>query len=198
MNKRPLLLLAAIAAVTSPDAGKDAFRRFTSGLRDGYARDPIGSVLAAVLGGAWLFYKAERGHNPKVTSYYDALVYIATNLSVGYSDIFAKTPQGKVIGAALMTFGPAMATNLLNTPRAEGASSVADTAMLSLRDALEALAGQVSAPPFGAAPSPSGDETPARSFASRTASPAAGTAMAPSRDVIDRLDRILALLEARH
>src|SRR6476469_249410 len=116
MSSRPLLLLAAIAAATSPDMGKGALDRFKGGVRDGFAKDPMGSVLAAVLGGAWLFYKAERGHNPKVKSYYDALVYVSTNLSVGYSDIFAKTPRGKAIGTALMTAGPAMAARFMDEP----------------------------------------------------------------------------------
>src|SRR5438094_8491817 len=40
---------------------------------------------------AVVFYLAERGHNPKVNNYYDALVYCTTNLSVGYADIFART-----------------------------------------------------------------------------------------------------------
>ena len=120
MNARPLLLLAAIAAATSPDMGKGALDRFKGGVRDGFAKDPMGSVLATVLGGAWLFYKAERGHNPKVKSYYDALVYVSTNLSVGYSDIFAKTPRGKAIGTALMTYGPAMAARIFDTPTATG------------------------------------------------------------------------------
>lgn len=49
----------------------------------------MGSTVATVLVGAYLFYKAEVGRNPKVTSFYDALVYCSpTNLSVGYSDIF--------------------------------------------------------------------------------------------------------------
>jgi voltage-gated potassium channel len=121
-------------------------------VRDGFARDPMGTVLATVLGGAWLFYKAERGHNPKVKSYYDALVYVSTNLSVGYSDIFAKTPRGKAIGSALMTYGPAMAAKIFDRPEAERAS----------------------------------------------AAPAAPAAEAPvsSQAVLDRLDRILAVLEA--
>lgn len=153
MNPRPLLLLAAIAAATSPDMGKDALGRFKDGVREGFAKDPMGSVLATVLGGAWLFYKAERGHNPKVKSYYDALVYVSTNLSVGYSDIFAKTPRGKAIGTALMTYGPAMAAKIFDTPTAV-------------------------APPF---PAPA------------AASPAA---LAGSKDVLERLDRILAILEA--
>ena len=154
MNSRPLLVLAAIAAATSPDMGKGALDRFKGGVRDGFAKDPMGSVLAAVLGGAWLFYKAERGHNPKVNSYYDALVYVSTNLSVGYSDIFAKTPRGKAIGTALMTYGPAMAAKIFDTPTAEAAP--------------------VPAP----APAP------------------APAALAGSKDVLDRLDRILAILEA--
>ena len=124
MNTRPLLVLAAIAAATSPDMGKGALDRFKGGVRDGFAKDPMGSVLAAVLGGAWLFYKAERGHNPKVKSYYDALVYVSTNLSVGYSDIFAKTPRGKAIGTALMTYGPAMAAKIFDTPTAPAAAPV--------------------------------------------------------------------------
>jgi hypothetical protein len=123
MNSRPLLLLAAIAAATSPDGGKGALDRVKGGVRDGFARDPMGTVLASVLGGAWLFYKAERGHNPKVNSYYDALVYVATNLSVGYSDIFAKTPRGKAIGTALMTYGPAMAAKIFDEPAANGAAA---------------------------------------------------------------------------
>ena len=150
MNSRPLLLLAAIAAATSPDMGKSALERFKGGVRAGYAKDPMGSVLAAVLGSAWLFYKAERGHNPKVKSFYDALVYVSTNLSVGYSDIFAKTSRGKAIGSALMTYGPAMTANIFNEP------------------------GAVTPP----------------------VPPPDPTALS-NKDVLDRLDRILAVLEAR-
>src|SRR6478735_251739 len=62
--------------------------------------------------------RAELGRNAKVTSFYDAVVYAATNLSVGYSDIFAKTPAGKAIGALLMTYGPALATRALDPPGA--------------------------------------------------------------------------------
>jgi len=57
-----------------------------------------------------LFFIAERDHNPKVTSVYDALVYCSTCLNVGYADIFARTPVGKLIGSFLMTIGPSMAT----------------------------------------------------------------------------------------
>lgn len=115
MDSRPLLVLAALAAATSPDLG-GALDEAKGSLRRRYAEDPMGSTVATVLVGAYLFYKAEVGHNPKVTSYYDALVYVSTNLSVGYSDIFAKTEAGKAIGTALMTFGPAMAAKVLDAP----------------------------------------------------------------------------------
>lgn len=167
MNARPLLLLAAIAAATSPDMGKNALDRFKGGVRDGFARDPMGSVLAAVLGGAWMFYKAERGHNPKVKSYYDALVYVSTNLSVGYSDIFAKTARGKAIGTALMTYGPAMSAKIFDTPTAAAAATA-------------------SAPVIAVT-----GPTPVAA-----ASPPTPSALIGSKEVLDRLDRILAVLEA--
>jgi hypothetical protein len=126
MNRRPLLVLAALAAASEPDFGRDALARLKSGLREKYVDDPIGSTTTTVLVASWLFYRAERGHNPKVQSFYDALVYVSTNLSVGYSDILAKTPAGKAIGSTLMTFGPAMAAGLLDEPNA-GKKSRAET-----------------------------------------------------------------------
>lgn len=126
MQKRPLLVLAALAAATEPDFGRDALAKLKSGLREKYSDDPIGSTVTTVLVASWLFYRAERDHNPKVKSFYDALIYVSTNLSVGYSDIFAKTQAGKTIGSALMTFGPAMATGVLDEPGA-AKKSEADT-----------------------------------------------------------------------
>ena len=55
-----------------------------------------------------LFLTAERGHNPKCRDIYDAMVYCSTCLSVGYADIFARTPVGKIIGTFLMTIGPSL------------------------------------------------------------------------------------------
>jgi hypothetical protein len=123
MQSRPLLALAALAAATEPSFGKEGFDRLKDTLREKFASDPMGSVLTAVALSALAFYRAEKGHNPKVTSYYDALVYCSTNLSVGYSDIFAKTPAGKAIGTALMTYGPAMATKIFDEPQAKPQAS---------------------------------------------------------------------------
>ncbi len=75
--------------------------------------EPFTKLVSLVVGGAAVFYKAERGVNPKVNSYLDALVYVSTCASVGYGDIFAKTPAGKLIGAVTMTVGPAMANAAL-------------------------------------------------------------------------------------
>ena len=76
----------------------------------------MGAAVFAVLSGTLLFYAAERGKNPKVSSLYDALVYVSTNLSVGYSDILAKTPAGKSIGSVLMTYGPSLAARVFDRP----------------------------------------------------------------------------------
>ena len=71
--------------------------------------------LASIVGVATVvFYLAEREDNPKVNDIWDALVYTTTCLSVGYGDIFAHTPLGKVLGSALMTVGPSMAAKALD------------------------------------------------------------------------------------
>lgn len=123
MNARPLLVLATLAAAGEPDFGKDLVVRAKARLREGYEADPMGTTVQTVLVASYLFYRAEHGHNPKVTSFYDALVYVSTNLSVGYCDIFATTPAGKAIGSALMTVGPAMAARALDAPAGSGADT---------------------------------------------------------------------------
>src|SRR5258707_14746545 len=64
---------------------------------------------------AALFFLAEEGQNPTVTTYWDALHYIATSLSVGYANIFPCTPLGKAIGAAVMMVGPALSARALES-----------------------------------------------------------------------------------
>ena len=75
---------------------------------------PLQNTVALVALSSVLFYIAERGRNPKVQDIYDALIYCSTNLSVGYSDIFAKTPLGKLVGATVMTIGPGLASRTLD------------------------------------------------------------------------------------
>ena len=85
------------------------------------AKDPFDATVVTVFGGAFLFYMAEKGKNPKVESYWDALVFISTCLSVGYHDVFARTPGGKAIATAVMTIGPALSGAIFDAPAAEAA-----------------------------------------------------------------------------
>ena len=89
------------------------------GFRELIRRDPVDSLIAGVLGGSYLFYLAEKGQNPKCETFWDALVFISTSLSVGYNDVFAKTEAGKVIASFVMTFGPAVAMAALDPSAAE-------------------------------------------------------------------------------
>ena len=111
---KALAALVALGAIAAPD--ELSFAKLKDHVRTLAARDPLDSALAAVAVGAYLFYEAEKGHNPKVNSYADALVFVSTCISVGYSDIFARTEAGKVIASALMTFGPPIASRSLDPP----------------------------------------------------------------------------------
>ena len=84
--------------------------RWVSSLGDA----PCQNTLALVGLSALVFYAAERDHNPKVNDLFDATIYTSTCLSVGYGDIFAKTPIGKIVGTLLMALGPAFANASLN------------------------------------------------------------------------------------
>jgi voltage-gated potassium channel len=96
------------------------------GLREALLRDPLDSLAATVLGGSYLFYLAEKGQNPKVESFWDALTFVTTCLSVGYDDVFARTPSGKAIASFIMTFGPALSGAALEPPAAEKAAEQAE------------------------------------------------------------------------
>ena len=63
---------------------------------------------------AVLFLLAEEGHNPAVKTYWDALYYVSTSLSVGYANIFPVTQAGKAIGALVQMVGPAMSSKALD------------------------------------------------------------------------------------
>jgi Ion channel len=106
---------------------------------------PTTSTVSLVTGAAVLFYLAERNHNERVRDIYDALVYCTTNISVGYCDIFAKTPMGKLIGSTLMTIGPAMATKTLDGPKSLQSADATQREMLETMKAI--LAKLEAAPP---------------------------------------------------
>lgn len=116
MNDRTLLALGLLLGVGSGKAPEDWLKSAHEYARTKQAEDPLNSLVFTVLAGAAAFYAAEREHNPKINSYFDALVYVSTNLSVGYSDIFAETETGKAIGATLMAYGPALAARAFDPP----------------------------------------------------------------------------------
>lgn len=87
-------------------------------VRELLVRDPLDSLLVITLGGSYLFYLAEKDRNEKVTSIWDAVVFITTCFSVGYDDVFARTSSGKAIASFVMTVGPALAAKALDPPQA--------------------------------------------------------------------------------
>jgi hypothetical protein len=109
--------------------------------------NPCGKAAALVGAGSILFYAAERGRNPKVTDIFDAMVYTSTCLSVGYGDIFAKTPIGKVLGSALMTIGPAVAAQTLDGAANERRDAVQRETLETLKQILLKLNDRPTAAP---------------------------------------------------
>jgi voltage-gated potassium channel len=135
MNERTLLALGLLLGVGSGKPPEEWLQSAHGYVRDKQAEDPMNAVVFTVLLGAAAFYAAERDQNPKVTSYYDALVYVSTNLSVGYSDIFAKTEAGKAIGSTLMTYGPALAARVFDVPNeAKARAADGERSETALRD----------------------------------------------------------------
>ncbi len=127
----------------SPQGGDLSWGTAKRGLREAMTRDPLDALAAVVLGGSYLFYLAEKGRNPKVESFWDALAFITTCLSVGYDDVFARTDSGKAIASFVMTFGPALSGAALDPPAAEQAAESAEAlavqkAILARLDAIHA------------------------------------------------------------
>jgi voltage-gated potassium channel len=149
MNERALLTMGLLLGVGSGKPPGEWLSSINTFVRDKQTSEPMSATLATVLLGTIAFYRAERGHNSKVNSIYDALVYVSTNLSVGYSDILAKTEAGKAIGSALMTFGPALAARTLDPPRQdqEFAAETRQNQLLlgEIADKLERILGELRA-----------------------------------------------------
>lgn len=135
MNERTLLTLGLLLGVGSGKPPEEWLRGAHGFVREKQAEDPMNAIVVTVLLGAAAFYAAEREVNPKVNSFYDALIYVSTNLSVGFSDIFAHTEAGKTIGSALMTYGPALAARVFDPPNeAKGRVEEGERSEAALRD----------------------------------------------------------------
>jgi voltage-gated potassium channel len=113
--------LGMLAALALSGAAGGSYGSIKEGLKAAITQDPFDATVVTVFGGAFLFYVAEKGNNPKVETYWDALVFISTCMSVGYADVFARTAAGKAIASAVMTLGPAMSGAILDptTPKEE-------------------------------------------------------------------------------
>jgi hypothetical protein len=123
LDARTLGALGVIAAeVFARRGGAESWTALKRDARAFVARDPIDAVAVTALAGTYLFYLAEKGKNPKVESFWDALVFVTTCMSVGYADTFARTPSGKAIAAWVMTVGPSLAAGLFAPPAAEVAA----------------------------------------------------------------------------
>src|SRR5882724_11948002 len=103
---------------------------------------PARNTAAVVALSSMLFYAAERDHNPKVNDVFDASIYCSTCLSVGYGDIFAKTPLGKLIGTALMTVGPSISGAVMDGPGGDRQGEVQAKMLATLREILQRLPAQ--------------------------------------------------------
>ncbi len=103
--------LLALATTAAPDVF--AWGRLKETLRGAVDADPMDAALGFIGVASLLFYVAEKGENPKVETLGDAFVFISTCMSVGYSDIFARTEAGKAVATVVMTYGPALSANML-------------------------------------------------------------------------------------
>jgi hypothetical protein len=101
--------------------------------------DPCRNTAALVALSSLLFYAAEREHNPKVNDVFDAAVYCSTCLSVGYGDIFAKTPVGKLLGTVLMTIGPSLSSAALDGPADQRRDATQEQILATLKEILDRL-----------------------------------------------------------
>ena len=113
------LLVQALSQLTGGASLGESYANAKTKLREAVRQDPIDANLTLVIGASALFYFAEKDVNPRVRTYMDSLVYVTTSMSVGHSDILARTETGKLVGSILKTVGPSLSNALLNRPASE-------------------------------------------------------------------------------
>ncbi|MBI2190766.1 MAG: two pore domain potassium channel family protein [Planctomycetes bacterium] len=102
-------------------------------------QEPLRNLLGLLGVCTFIFYKAEKGRNPKVNSFWDALIYCTTCASVGYGDVFAQTPTGKAVGSLLFTLGPALTSMALDGPSPSRSDKVQEEILTTLQNILAEL-----------------------------------------------------------
>jgi hypothetical protein len=88
------------------------------------AERPATNAAIVVVAGGLLMYHFESGRNPRIKDIYDAILYCATSLSVGYAESHPVTPAGKLLASVLQTYGPALAAKTLDGPAGEGRTAL--------------------------------------------------------------------------
>jgi hypothetical protein len=108
-------------------------------LAEKLAENPTENSAKVVAISSVLFYLFERGYNPKVQTLWDASAYCSTCLSVGYHDIFPRTPMGKMIGTLLMTIGPALSGRTLDGKSEQRRDEIQEQTLATLQQILATL-----------------------------------------------------------
>jgi hypothetical protein len=106
---------------------------------DAVKQNPLESLATLLIGSSVLFLAVESPVNPKVKTFWDALYYISTCASVGYSDIFARTEAGKAISSLVMTFGPALCAQVFDRPADQQPAPAPPPAWQAIIERLDAL-----------------------------------------------------------
>jgi voltage-gated potassium channel len=142
-------VLAVLASLAATSDGGATYESWKKGLKTAATTDPFDALVVTVLGGSFLFYLAERGKNPKVNTFVDALLFITTCLSVGYADVFACTQAGKAIASAVMTFGPVLSGAVFDGKGSEATAPAVPPELLAVQNAivdkLDAILGELRA-----------------------------------------------------
>ncbi len=87
-------IVSALSAETSERGGRQSL----------WFLWPVMSLLW--VGSSYAMWLVERGHNPTITSYTDALYFtVITATTVGYGDVTPHTPEGKVLAGLIVFFG---------------------------------------------------------------------------------------------
>ncbi len=129
-----LASLVPLALAFLADGG-DNYGAAKQQLREWVDRDPLDSLVAAVIGGGYAYYLAERDTNIACTTPLDGILYTSSAL-FGYDTALPTTEHGRAVASFVKTFGPALASNAFS-PTAADKRAAEDAERLRLAQAAE-------------------------------------------------------------